>query len=352
MIPGAKATERVHRGMLLHAALPRPPVGQTSHRVVHRHDKLVVRFYAPPPDSPRRPPVVLVPSLINRSYILDLEPDRSMVAALSAAGHPTYLVDWGVPAAEDADEDVEYVLMTLLRRSIRRACRHAGSSQAVVLGYCQGGVLSAMLAALEPDLFAGLILLNAPFRFSEGGRFRNLVQERVVDVEQGLVDGLVPVETMQAAFKLLDPMGNWTKFLGIEAAQGQPARMARVLARERWLEETVPLPAAFARDFIRHTYQEDRLLEGSWRVGGRLVDLGRITCPVLVVAAERDFIAPLASALPVADAVSSDDVTVEVLPTGHIGCVVGSAAPRILHPLLDRWLRRTGGLDGTAATGQ
>jgi polyhydroxyalkanoate synthase len=200
-----------------------------------------------------------------------------------------------------------------------------------------------MLAALRPGRFAGLAVLNAPFRFSEGGRFRDLCDPTVFDVDRAMVEGLVPVEAMQVAFRLLDPMGNWSKYIGVEAAAGDPGRMARVLARERWLEENVPLPAAFAREFIRGAYQEDRLLAGTWWVAGERVDLRAIRCPVLLVAAERDFITPLASALPFAEATGAEDVTVEVIPTGHIGCVVGAAAARHLHPLLDRWFKRVGG---------
>ncbi|MFT6822077.1 MAG: polyhydroxyalkanoate synthase [Myxococcota bacterium] len=340
MIPGADATSQIHRGWLLHSTLPRPPVGQTAHVVIHRHDKLVVRYYAPTGESVCKTPVVLVPSLINRAYILDLEPDRSVVGALSALGHPVYLVDWGVPCEEDSAEDTGYMLHELLSRSMDRICRHARQPRALVLGYCQGGVLAAMLAALAPERFAGLVLLNSPFRFSEGGRFRDLVAPEFMDVDQAMPDGLVSVDAMQAGFKLLDPMGNWTKYLAVEKASGDPARMARVLARERWLEENVPLPAVFAREFIRNAYQKDALLDGGWVIRGQEVDLRNIICPVLVIASERDFIAPKEACLPVAEATGSDDVTVQVIPTGHIGCVVGSAAAQHLFPLLDGWFRR------------
>jgi polyhydroxyalkanoate synthase len=308
--------------------------------VIHQHDKLAVRYYAPTGESIRKTPVILVPSLINRAYILDLEPDRSVVGSLSAMGHPVYLVDWGIPGEEDAGEDTGYVLHDLLSRSIDRICRHAAQPKALVFGYCQGGVLAAMLAALAPERFAGLVLLNAPFRFSEGGRFRDLVAPEVMDVDKAMPGGLVSVDTMQAGFKLLDPMGNWTKYIAVEKASADPARMARVLARERWLEENVPLPAAFAREFVRYAYQKDALLDGGWVIRGKEVNLREITCPVLVVASERDFIAPKEACLPVAEATGSDDVTVQVIPTGHIGCVVGSAASRHLLPLLDQWFRR------------
>jgi len=147
------------------------------------------------------------------------------------------------------------------------------------------------------------------------------------------------VEFMQVGFKMLDPVGSVTKYAAIEGAAGDPVRLARTMARERWLEENVPLPAPFAREFIRRTYQEDALLAGTWELAGERIDLQQIRCPLLVTAAERDFIAPPEAVLPLAEATGSDDVTAEVLRTGHIGVVVGSFGPRAFYPMLDRWFR-------------
>lgn len=302
-------------------------MGQTPHEVIHRHDKLVVRHY--PARGPKRlRPIVLVPSLINKAWILDLEPDRSVVVELAERGHPTYLVDWGVPQAEDADEDVQYVVDQLLARALRRVARHAGAVP-MALGYCMGGTLLAMCVARHPGRVRGMILLAAPFRFSKAGRFRDLVVD--IDPNEAIgPDGLVPVETMKPAFKLLDPMGNWTKLVALEDASHDPVRFRRSLARERWLEENVPMPGAFACEFIRRTYQEDVLLDGSWEIGGQRVDLSTIETPVLVLACERDFIAPAASVVAVAEVLPNAQV--EVLATGHIGVVVGGFGPKVFVP--------------------
>lgn len=348
-VGGVDQADRVRRGMQLLATLPRPPVATTPHEIIHRQNKLVVRHYAPTgaAASPGLPPVIVVPSMINRAWICDLEPDRSLVGGLAALGHPVYLVDWGVPGPEDAHDDVGHVLLTLLHRAVDRVRRHARHARrartlpaAWLLGYCQGGTLSAMYAALRPEGIAGLVTLNAPVDFSQGGRFRRFVDGEFLDVDQAIdADGLLPVEIMSAAFKLLDPMGNWTKYIAIEAASHHPRRLARTLARERWLEENVPMAGAFAREFIRSAYQEDRLLAGSWEIRGETVDLSRITTPVMVCTAKRDFIAPPESCLPLAGAVGSQDVSLEALDSGHIGVVVGSFGPRVFYPLLDRWFR-------------
>jgi len=333
--------ERIRRGMWVHATAPRPDVGLTPHTVIHRHDKLVVKHYAAAPAEgmSRQPvPVVIVPSMINRAYIVDLEPGRSLVQGLTERGNDVYLIDWGVPGEEDADEDVGYVLLTLLHRSIRRIVRHANSSTCHLFGYCMGGTLVAMYAALRQRFLASITTLAAPIHFAEGGRFRDFVAPLDVDRTLG-PDGLVPVEVMKPAFQMLDPMGNWSKYEGVEKASHDEATLRRVMVRERWLEENVPMAGAFAREFIREAYQHDRLLDGSWVIRGEAVDLSAIRCPTLVVACERDFITPPAAALPLGELVGADTVRTEVLKTGHIGVVVGSMGPRAFYPLLDSWFR-------------
>lgn len=340
-IGGVDEVDRVRRGMWIWATTPRPPVGCSPHTIIHRQNKLVVRFYAPPAGSPARDPVAVVPSLINRAYVCDLEADRSLCAGLAALGHPVYLVDWGVPGDEDAEDDVGRVVLELLHRSIDRICRHARRPKAFVLGYCQGGTISTIYAALRPEHVKGLITLNAPVQFSAGGRFRSFVDPSHFDVNQSVrPDALVPVSLMASAFKFLDPMGNWNKYLGIEAASHKPRELQRVMARERWLEENVPMPGAFAREFIQNAYQEDRLMAGTWKIRGETVNLRSITCPLMVVACDKDFITPPEAALPLLDAVSSTDKDKQLLKIGHIGVVVGSFGPKVFYPLLDRWFRR------------
>lgn len=334
------AAVRAQKGALLLRRTPRPAVGQTPHVVVHQQNKLKLRCYAP--SGPvRRTPVVIVPSMINRAYICDLEPDRSLVRGLAERGHPVYLVDWGTPGPEDARIGLAEVVLDLLRRSVDRACRHADAPQAVLLGFCQGGILASMLAALRPERVAGLIALATPVQLSRGGRFAELCRPEVCDAE-ALVDddGLVSAEVMSPAFKLLDPMGNWSKLLAIEAASHDADTLSRVMARERWLEENVAVPGKVAVELIRHGYQEDRLLKGTWKLRDETIDLRRITVPVLVTPCSRDFIAPAAACVPLADAVGSADVEVQVQDTGHIGVVVGAWGPKRFYPLVDQWIRR------------
>jgi len=336
-VGGLRQSDAVRRGLQLHATLPRPEIGTTPHTVIHTQNKLSLKYYAPA--SPRcRTPVVVIPSMINKAGIVDLEPDRSLVRSLAEAGHQVYLVDWGIPGDEDAGQTVADTLLSLLHRAVDRACRHAGAPRTHLLGYCQGGTLAAMYTALRPARVSGLATFNAPVRFREGGRFRQFVDGAHIDLDALIPrDRLLPVEVMQLAFRLLDPMGNWHKYAALDQIAEEPHRLRRTMARERWLEENVPMPGAFAREFIGRAYQDDALMEGDWQIAGERVDLRTITCPVAVFAAARDFIAPPASVMPLAEATGSSDVTAEVLDTGHIGIVVGAFGPRVFFPRLSAW---------------
>jgi len=326
---------RIQRGMAVLATVPRPPVGLTPNVVVHAQGRVKLRYYAPPGEA-RGTPVVLVPSLINKAYILDLEPGRSLVQALAERGHPTFVVDWGTPEPENASEDMAATL-GILRRCVDRACRHVGARQAHLFGYCMGGTVAAIFAALHPERVKSLTTLAAPILFAEGGRFGSFVQ--AVDVGAAFpLDELVPVERMKPAFQLLDPMGNLSKYLAIEAASHDPRQLARVLVRERWLEENVPLPGAFAAEFVREGYQNDGLVNESWAVGGRVVRLSDIRVPTLVVTCAKDFITPVAAAAPLAERVSGPARHV-CLDVGHIGVVVGGEGPKRFYPLLDEFFR-------------
>ncbi|MCA9491548.1 MAG: alpha/beta fold hydrolase [Myxococcales bacterium] len=334
-LDGLDQVERVRRGLWVHGSSPRPPVGLTPHEIVHVHDKLVLRHY-PAKGERTGTPVVVVPSLINKAYVCDLEPGRSLVAGLAERGHDVLLVDWGVPNEEDADEDVGYVLLTLLHHSIERAARVGRTGKVHLFGYCMGGTLAAMYAALRTKRIASLTTLAAPVVFEAAGRFRDLVVG--LDVDEAFPEGtLVPVDVMKPAFQLLDPMGNWNKFLGIEAASHDDEALRRAMVRERWLEENVPMPSAFAREFIGQAYQRDALRAGTWTLRGETVDLGAVTAPTMVVACEKDFVAPKEAVAPLADMIPG--ARLEMLPAGHIGVVVGSAGPKVFYPLLDRWFR-------------
>ena len=144
-------------------------VGSTPHSIIHREGKAAVRYFAPEPtDQPRRPLFISMP-LINRWYIWDLRPEVSLVGKLIRAGHPVYLLDWGVPGDEDADRPLSYYVDTVLGRAIARSRRHAAAQHKTedlaAIGYCVGGTFLAMHLARFPDAVSRVAFVCTPIDF-------------------------------------------------------------------------------------------------------------------------------------------------------------------------------------------
>ena len=295
------------------------------------------RTSSPSGDAGARPlPVLLVPSLINRWYVLDLRPGASLVEALVGAGHDVFCLDWGVPEDEDRHRDWEDVLGRL-RRMVRRTMRAAGVERIGLLGYCMGGTLAAIYSALHPDEIAALVNLAGPIDFGKGGMLRRMVDRAWFDADVIADAGNVSPEQMQAGFVALRPTLELGKWASMPDLAGDRAAQVSFRALDIWSSDNVPFPAAAYRTYIGELYQDNRLVAGTHRALGRAVDLGAIRSPVMAIVADRDQICPPDAATALCERAGTTDTTVLRVPGGHVGAVVGSRAARELYPAVARW---------------
>lgn len=297
------------------------------------------RFRSPDARSGRAP-VLLVPSLINRWYVLDLRPGASLARALVDAGFDVYCLDWGVPEAEDRYLDWDTVVGRV-GRMVRRVRRESGAPRVGLLGYCIGGTLAAIHTALEPDSIAGLVNLAGPIDFAEGGLLAHLVNPRWFDPQAIADAGNVSAQQMQSGFVALRPTAQLGKWLSFFDRLGDPERLEAYQALEEWASANIPFPGAAYAKYIRDLYQENALARGEHHVAGRRVRLGDIRCPVLTVVTDRDVICPPPAAQALNDLAGSRDKSLLVIPGGHVGAVVGGSAPKQLYPRLAEWFGKT-----------
>ncbi len=119
---------------------PRARVGKTPCDAVHRENGWQLLHYRRRAEGlAYATPIVMVPSLINRHYVLDLLPGKSLVEWLVARGHDVFVIDWGTPEGEDRFRDFDDIADRYIGRSLRVATKIAGCEQAPILGYCPGG---------------------------------------------------------------------------------------------------------------------------------------------------------------------------------------------------------------------
>ena len=324
----------------LDAARPAPHLMPTPRATVARDGTAaLVRFLPPAGVVPaKRTPVLLVPSMINRWYVLDLRPGASVVEALVAAGLDVWLLDWGVPEDEDRHLSWDDVLARLARMR-RKVLRETGQAKVAVLGYCMGGTLAAIDAALHPASIAALIDLAGPIDFSCGGMLHRMVDPRWFDAGAIADAGNVAPAQMQAGFAALRPTLDLAKLAGLGELVGDAKAQLSYRALETWAADNIPFPGEAYRTYITDLYQRNALVRGEHRVRGRVADLRAITAPTLAIVAERDGICPAAAATALLDHVGSKDVQTLRVAGGHVGAVVGSRAAREMYPALAAWLR-------------
>jgi polyhydroxyalkanoate synthase len=336
-----------------------PDVGQTPHDVVWQENKWrLLHFRSTRPegtDADRwRTPILLVPSLINRWYILDLRPGKSFIEYLVDAGHDVYCIDWGTPTAEDRYVTFDDVCQGYLGRAVRKVAAAGPDGVAHVLGYCLGGTLAAIHTAANPTHVASLVAMAAPIDFAHAGTLGNWTRSPGFDVG-ALVDGFgnVPWPLMQASFQMLKPTLNLVKLVSLVDRAWDDEFLDGFLATERWGNDNVSFPGECYRRYIDELYRENRLAHGTMRLAGRPARLDAIDCPTLAVTFEHDHIVPLASAAALLTAVSSPDKAQLHLNGGHVGAVVSRKAAQGLWPQLSQWwaARDTDAARGLGADG-
>jgi polyhydroxyalkanoate synthase len=287
-------------------------------------------------------PVLLVPSMINRWYVLDLREGASLASALSQkAPWETYCLDWGIPEDEDRYFTWDDVVARL-DRAVRRVLRETGSSKLTMVGYCMGATVSGIYAALQPQRLAAFVNLAGPFDFSESGRLGVMVDKRWFDPVAMTAPGNLSAPQMQGGFTALAPTGSISKWVGLADKMHDERAREAFAALETWASDNIPFPAAAYVRYISDLYQDNQLVKGEHHVLGDRVDLGAITCPVLSVVAERDQICPPNAATALNRLTSSRVKEVLSVPGGHVGAVVGSRASKELYPRMRAWIEKHG----------
>lgn len=284
--------------------------------------------YGPPAGTP----VLFVPSLVNRAYILDLMPGHSMMRWLAGHGIRPLLLDWGWPQAAERG----FTLTDYVAGRLERAMGAVGGP-VVLAGYCMGGMLALAAALRQPARVRALALLATPWDFhaeADAARLTTLLPalEPLLAATQTL-----PVDAIQALFATADPGGVAAKYRAFGAADQASPEAERFVALEDWLNDGVPLSAPVAREALGGWYGANTPATGAWRIAGEPVQPGRLRLPCFAAIPGRDRIVPPPSALAVAGMIAG--AVVHRPRAGHIGMAAGPRAEAALWAPLLAWLR-------------
>lgn len=285
-------------------------------------------------------PVLVVPSLINRFYILDLTARRSLMRYLAERGLAPFLVDWDAPGEAEYGFDLTDYVAGRLEAALDVVIRACGRP-AALMGYCMGGLLALSLAQRRPDGVAALALLATPWDFHAGRQAQTMMIRAIAGPMLQMAEGMkaVPPDLLQAMFATLDPGLTARKFAAFARLKRQSAKARDFVALEDWANDGVALPTPVARQCLLGWYGENDTAQGRWLVAGAPVEPHALAMPTLAVLPERDRIVPPQSALPLAAAIRG--CRTMLVRGGHVGMLLSARAKTDVYGPLAKWLVRS-----------
>ena len=280
------------------------------------------------------PPVLFVPSLVNRAYVLDLAPGRSMLRFLAAQGMRPLLLDWGWPGKVER----RFTLTDYIAGRLERAILSVGA-QVILAGYCMGGLLALAAALRRPDAVRALALLATPWDFHAEHKQEAVRLGASLPTLEPLLaaTGTLPIDALQMMFAAVEPGAIATKYRAFGRLDQSDEAARGFVALEDWLNDGVPLAAPVARETLSLWYGENQPARGEWRIAGEKMDPASLRMPCLVAAPARDRIVPPGSALPLASLIPG--AALHRPQAGHIGMTAGPRAEAALWTPMLGWLQ-------------
>jgi polyhydroxyalkanoate synthase len=328
-------------GTNLHAALAAArncAPGCSEKEEVWRSGKLRLYRYRCIAKPAGAAPLLIVYALVNRPYMMDLEPDRSLIRGLLARGLDVYLVDWGYPDGADRFITLADYIEDLLCGCVDEILKIHRLDALNILGVCQGGVFSLCFAALHPERVRNLITMVTPVDFHTSA---DLLSKwvRKIDVPAWVGTGNVSGDALNQLFLSLMPFRlTQQKYVELLRGNTDAARIENFMRVEHWIFDSPDQAGAAFREFVVWFYQDNRLVRGGLEIGGRRVELRTLELPMLNLIGKRDHLVPPASSAALQGLAGSRDLTTLEFDLGHIGMYVSARAQREVPAAIAGWL--------------
>jgi polyhydroxyalkanoate synthase len=317
-----------------------PAPGPTPKDVVWNRGKTELWRYRSTHRTQDRP-ILIVHSLVTRSFAFDLAEGNSCVQFLLDRGHDVYLVNWGEPDELDAGNDLSTYCDELLPELVAETVATSGADKVVLLGYCLGGLLTLLYAAgHSEDPVAAVALLATPIDLTGMGPVGTLLKAGRLDL-RALLDytGNAPASVPRNLFRLLQPGVELTGHVNLLQYLWDDTFVRHYRIMTQWANDHVPFPGACFVE-LGELARRGEPASGHARIGTRRVELDKITVPFLSVVGTRDHLVPPAASGTPCELVGSADAEHVELESGHVGLILGRGAHRTTLPALATWFER------------
>lgn len=332
---------RVYRATQVLTTDAEPEVAPTPKEIVWTRNKTKLYRYISDQPKKHKIPLLMVYALINKPYVLDLTKGGSLIEYLVNQGFDVYLLDWGTPGFEDRNMKLDDFILDYIPRAVKKVMRKSNVEEVSILGYCMGGTMTSIFAALHPELpIRNLVFMTSPFNFENTGSYGAMLNEKFFNLDK-TVDtlGVIPPEMIDFGNKIIKPMANfYGPYVSLVERADNEKFVKSFKLLQKWLNDGIPFPGEAYRQWIGDFYQKNKLIKGELVVRGRKVDLKHIKANVLNLSGQNDLIAQPHMVEALMDAISSEDKQYKNLPVGHTSITFGSQANKITYPTIGNWL--------------
>ena len=267
------------------------------------------------------PCLFFIPSLINKSYILDLDEESSLVRHFAELGYKVYLIDFAEPQIEELNMSFADYQMRI-SKAIQDVCK---KEAVITIGYCLGGIFACNMSSMSN--IVGQILIATPVDFSHFNKQFSLNNPLVFNNITYMLESLdrVPPSMVQLFFSYLSPMRIWDKFCQFSTANNQE-EIDKFLSIEQWINDGISLSKKFGLEALS--------IIANNKLG---MSIGNNQTPSLIINGSEDNIAPISSSAPLYNSLLNKDILVE--KTGHIGLIISKLSHQKIWPRMEQWIK-------------
>jgi len=315
-------------------------VGSTPNEIVHEARLYRLLHYRPMVSKTAKTPILFVYALINRSYILDLQPDKSWIRNLLGQGFDIYLIDWKTPARVDKYVSFDDYVNEYIDDCVEFVRTKTSVNKITLHGYCMGATMSAIYSTLHEDKIRNLATIAPVIDSNQDttvlGNF-----SRHLDVDRMFNSiGNLPSEQLYALFSTLKPFKQGVnKYFNLVENIDNEEFVQNFLRVEKWLYDTPPIAGETFRQWITDIYQRNLLVANEMKIGNEIIDLSKIKIPLLNIVAEEDHLVSPQCSASLNDAVSSPDKRLMRFHTGHVGLIASSYSQNNVLPKVGQWIK-------------
>jgi len=306
-------------------------VGNTPGQVVYENALFQLIQYTPTTATVRSVPLLMIPPCINKFYILDLQPENSLVRYAVEQGNTVFMVSWRNPDRSQANLTWDDYVEQGAIQALDVVAGITGQEKAHVFGFCVGGTIAAtalaVLAARGRKPAASLSLLTTLLDFSDTGVLEVFVDEAQVALREQTLGGggLMAGRDLATTFSALRPNDLVWNYVQQNYLKGKEPPAFDLLY---WNADSTNLPGPMFCWYLRNTYLENKLrTPGALSVCGVPVDLGTIDAPVFVYGSKEDHIVPWQAAFASMDLLNPKNPKANRFVLGASGHIAGVINP-------------------------